>query len=127
MTKQFIKRPSATLSLLLLTGILSAGAFAQQNPGTSGTSDANQGNTMSGGSEAKPTDQATPGGMQSSGQSGTAGTSGTSDPNKGNMMTGGSEGQQTDQATPGTSGASSSGASPSSGDTSGAGTSGNKQ
>jgi hypothetical protein len=107
MNKHIRKRPSAALLSLLLSGLMLTGAFAQQTSGAgssqSGASDASKGSTMTGGAEAKPTDQGTPGGTAAPEQSstGTSGTSGASDASKGSTMTGGAEAKPTDQATPG--------------------------
>ncbi len=101
------------LAVALNATFIGAPAFSQSasNQGTtSGTSTGSgQANTLTGGAEAAPTDQATP--APSSGTGGTSSMSGSS--GKANTLTGGAEGAPTDQATPSsTTGQRPSGASP---------------
>ncbi|WP_194715635.1 hypothetical protein [Noviherbaspirillum soli] len=90
--------------LVLAVGLhatfIPSSAFSQPIAGqgsTSGsTTESGKGNTLTGGAEGAPTDQATP--APSSGSAATSSMSGES--GKGNTLTGGAEGAPTNQATP---------------------------
>lgn len=87
--------PRTAVAALLLAGSLALSAWAQQSPSTTGGTS----NTLTGGAEAAPTDQATPGspdgGNARNTQQQTSGSSAT-----GNTLTGGAEGTTTDVGTP---------------------------
>jgi len=85
----------------LVVGCAQPGAGGRQGPGSSTGS----ASTLTGGAEARPTDQATPG-ATGAGQGGgaTTGSSATSGTGRASTLTGGSEAAPTDQSTPGAGG-----------------------
>lgn len=98
----FITKPASFLMLAVALNatFIAASAFSQpvSNPGTTSgrSTGSGQANTLTGGAEGAPTDQATP--APSGGTSGSSSMSGSS--SKANTLTGGAEGAPTDQATP---------------------------
>ncbi len=103
MKMSFIARKSGLLALAVTLGatFVQSSAFSQSpsnknaTPGASTSS--SQGNTLTGGAEAGPTNQATPGIPSNTGKP--SSVSGGRNA-KGNTLTGGAEGAPTNQATP---------------------------
>ncbi len=104
MKMSFIARKAGllVLAVTLDTTFIQSSAFSQSlsnqkaAPGAT-TSSSSQANTLTGGAEAAPTDQATPGASSNNGTP--SSVSGGSNA-KGNTLTGGAEGAPTNQATP---------------------------
>ncbi len=104
MKMSFIARKASllVLAVTLDATFIQSSAFSQSlsnqkaAPGAS-TSSSSQANTLTGGAEGAPTDQATPGASSNNGTP--SSVSGGSNA-KGNTLTGGAEGAPTNQATP---------------------------
>ncbi len=103
MKKSFIARQAGLLVLAVTLDVtfVQSSALAQspsnQNATPGASTSSSQGNTLTGGAEAAPTNQATPGTSSNTGMpSSVSGGSNT----KGNTLTGGAEGAPTNQAMP---------------------------